>query len=300
MTAVTSLEVEGRWLRLSNLDKVLWPLAGFTKGDVIDFYTRVAPTLLPHVQERPLTLRRFPDGVDASNWFQTQCPPGRPDWLSTAPLADRRGGVYEMCLVNDLASLLWVANLAAIELHPLLARRERPDEPTVVVFDLDPGPPADVLACCEVALGLRDMLDGLGLATFPKTSGSVGLHVYVPLNTPHGFPETKGFAREIAALLTAERPDRVTDVMRRAARGGKVLVDWLQNDPTRSTLAPYSLRGTGWPTVSTPVTWEEVERALATASAELLTFEAADVLDRLERVGDLFAPVLELTQRLPA
>jgi len=299
VTAVISLDVAGRRLRLSNLDKVLWPAAGFTKRDVIDYYTRVAPTLLPHVEERALTLRRFPDGVEGTNWFQTQCPPGRPSWLPTTTLADRRGGVYEMCLVNDLPSLLWVANLAAIELHPLLGRHERPDEPTAVVFDLDPGPPADVLACCQVALRLREVLDGLGLAAFPKTSGSVGLHVYVPLNTPHGYAQTKAFAKETAARLTAEHRHRVTDVMRRSARAGKVLVDWLQNDPTRSTLAPYSLRGTGWPTVSTPVTWDELERALARGRAELLTFDAPAVVERLDRSGDLFLPVLELRQALP-
>jgi bifunctional non-homologous end joining protein LigD len=215
-------------------------------------------------------------------------------------LPHRARGSQRLCVVNDLPALVWVVNLATIELHPLLAFGDRPDEPTVVVFDLDPRPPADVADCCRVALRLRDLLADGGLASFPKTSGSVDLHVYVPLNTPCTYEETKPFARALAGFLAAEDPERVTDRMQKTLRDGKVLVDWLQNDPTRSTVAPYSLRGTAWPTVSTPVAWEEVEGAHAARRAELLTFTAESALTRLDERGDLFEPVLELTQTLPS
>ena len=299
--ARASLEVElgDRALRLSNLDKVLWPEAGFTKGQMLDFYAAVAPALLPHLAERPTTLRRFPDGVDAGSWYQIQWPRGHPAWLRSTPLPARAGGVYRFCLVNDLPSLVWAANLATIEFHPLLAHVVRPDEPQVVVFDLDPGPPADIVDCCEVAVRLRGVLEGLGLVSSAKTSGSVGLHVYVPLNTPGSYSETKAFARAVAARLSREHPDRVVEKTKKPLRAGKVLVDWPQNDATRSTVAAYSLRGTAWPTVSTPVTWDEVERALRARAPELLTFGPRDVLARLDRFGDLFRPVLEVKQTLP-
>jgi bifunctional non-homologous end joining protein LigD len=299
MTVVTALEVEGRRLRVSNPGRVLWPAAGFTKAQMIEYYVAVAPALLPHLAGRPLTLRRFPEGVEAPNWYATQCPPGRPSWLPTVTLAGRRGRTHELCVVGDLPSLVWVANLGAIELHPLLARARRPEQPTAVVFDLDPGPPADLISCCRVALRLRDALADLGLTALAKTSGSVGLHVYVPLNTPHTYAETKAFARAVAARLASEHPEEVTEAMRKSTRAGKVFVDWVQNDAARSTVAAYSLRGTGWPTVSTPVTWDEVGRALAVGKPELLTFETAAVLRRLDGVGDLFRPVEELEQALP-
>jgi bifunctional non-homologous end joining protein LigD len=296
----TEVEVEGRRFRLSNLDKVLWPEAGFTKGQMLDYYASVAPALLPHVSGRPMTLRRFPDGVEGGDWYQIQWPRGAPAWLPTREVTARRGGVWRFCVIDDLPSLLWAVNLAAIELHPFLASGERPDEPTAVVFDLDPGPPADIVDCCAVALRLRAELDELGLAAFPKTSGSVGLHAYVPLNAPHTYDDTKTFARGLARRLAAADPERVTERAQRAERAGRVLVDWLQNDPTRSTVAPYSLRGTAWPTVSAPVAWAEVEEAAAERRPELLTFDARLVLDRLDRLGDLFAPVLEVEQALPA
>ena len=293
----SALELDGRCLTVSNLDKVLWPAAGVTKGDLIGFYLEVAPAILPHLEGRPVTLRRFPDGVEGLHWYQLECR-GEPDWLPTCELRGRNG-VFRLSLLGDRSSLVWAANLATIEFHPFLARATTPGEPTFVVFDLDPGAPLDVVDCCDVALRLRAVLDGLGLTSFAKTSGSVGLHVFVPLNVPHSYAETKGFARAVTAYLVAERPDRVTDKQRKALRAGKVLVDWLQNDPMRSTVAPYSLRGTAWPTVSTPVTWDEVEQALAARRPELLTFEPHDVLARLSEVGDLFGPVLEREQRLP-
>jgi bifunctional non-homologous end joining protein LigD len=297
--ASSEIEVDGRRFAISNLDKVLWPEAGFTKGQMIDFYRRVAPALLPHLEGRPVTLRRFPDGVEGWSWYQLQWPKGHPSWLPTHPVPARTRKVWDFCLVNDVPSLLWAANLAAIELHPFLAYGDRPEAATVVVFDLDPGRPADVVDCCDVALWLRDILAGLGLVSFPKTSGSVGLHVYVPLNTAQTFDETKAFARTLAGQLAAVHASRVTDETKKSSRAGKVLVDWIQNDATRSTVTPYSLRATAWPTVSTPLTWDEVERAAAERRPELLTFEPADVLSRVERFGDLFRPVLEIEQALP-
>ena len=270
-------------LALSNATKPLWP-SGFTKGEMADYYRLVAPALLPHLRGRPTTLRRFPDGVEAGGWYQLQWPKGSPAWLPRARVRD-----FELALVEDEASLLWAANLAAIELHPLLARAAEPERPTALVFDLDPGEPADLEDACAVALLIRDELDRLGLRSCPKTSGSLGLHVYVPLNTPTSFDATKALARAVAERLP---PHRVVTTQSRARRAGKVLVDWLQNDAARSTVAPYSLRAAPYPTVSTPLTWEEVEAGAG-------YFLPGHVLDRLERVGDLFAPVLALEQRLP-
>ena len=288
---MTQLEVGGRSFAVSNLDKILWPEAGFAKRDMFDYYRAVAPVLLPHLEGRATTLRRFPDGVDAGGWYQLQWPRGAPEWLPRV-----RGRDFELAVVDDLPSLLWAANLAALELHPLLWRANRPGEPTAVVFDLDPGMPADVIDAAEVALLLRTKLAALGLESFPKTSGSVGMHVLVPLNTPASFTDTKSFARSLARSLP---PERVVTTQNRKERAGRVLVDWLQNDATRSTVAPYSLRATPFPTVSTPVEWEEVEHAAAEKRPELVMFLPRDVLARVERHGDLFAPVLELRQSLP-
>lgn len=290
---MTELEIEGRRLTLSSPERMLWPEAGFTKRRMLDYYTAVAPALLPHIEDRPLTLARFPEGVDAYGWYQTQCR-GRPEWLPT-----RRVGSQDYCVVSDLPSLLWAANRGAVELHPLLARGERTDEPSVVVFDLDPGAPADLVDCCRVALELRGVLADAGLASVPKTSGSLGLHVYVPLNTRQTYAETKPFARTIAALLAARHPDRVVDRTARSLRAGKVLVDWGQNAETKSTIAPYSLRAMRYPTVSTPLAWAEVEAVAAQGGRERLTFGPDEARARVARLGDLFLPVLELAQTLP-
>ncbi|MDQ3991382.1 MAG: non-homologous end-joining DNA ligase [Actinomycetota bacterium] len=292
------IEVEGRRVRVTTLDRVLWPDAGFTKRQMIEYYVRVAPVLLPHLARRPITLHRFPEGVEGPGWYQARCR-GRPAWMSAHVVRGRTGEAIDYCLIEDVASLVWAANLGTIELHPFLAPAERPDEPTVVAFDLDPGPPADLVDCCEVALWLREVLDGLGLEAFAKTSGAVGLHVYVPLGPGHRYDATKPFARGVARLLAERNPDRVIERMTRSLRPGKVLVDWLQNDPTRSTVAPYSLRAMAWPTVSTPVTWDEVEGAVRDRSPGTVTFQPGDVLDRIERMGDLFGPVLEIDQSLP-
>jgi bifunctional non-homologous end joining protein LigD len=282
-------------VHVSNPDKVLWPEAGFTKADLAAYYRSVAEAILPHLAGRPATLRRFPDGVEGWGWYQTNCR-SAPDWIPTADVPGRDGATFRMCLLDTTESLVWAASMGAIELHPLLARVPDLDRPTTLVFDLDPGPPADVLDCCAIALALRERLAGLGLASFPKTTGSVGLHVYVPLNTPVTYGETRRFARALADSL---KDPRVVTVQKRSARAGKVLVDWMQNDAMRSTVAPYSARAVPWPTVSTPVMWEEVGDALARRRAELLTFTTETALERVERLGDLFRPVLELEQRLP-
>ena len=264
----------------TNLDRVLWPETGFTKGDMIEYYRAVAPALLPHLAHRPLTLWRFPEGVHRPGFWQNECR-GAPEWMQTAEIRGQR-----FCVVNELDSLLWIANLGTVELHPFLFRVDAPERPTALVLDLDPGKPAGLLDAAEVALRLRETL---GVPSFPKTSGGYGLHVFAPAGDAATFAETKAAARSLAEARAAEQPGRVIVTARRADRRGKVLVDWLQNDPTRSTVAPYSLRGRPRPTVSTPVTWEEVERAVETRDLELLTFGPADVLDRLARLGDIHA-----------
>jgi bifunctional non-homologous end joining protein LigD len=291
--SATEVEVEGRTLRLTNLDKVLYPACGFTKGEVVDYYARIAPALLPHLRGHPLTLKRYPNGVDAPFFFEKRCPGHRPDWLRTA------AGEIPYCVVEDLAGLVWVANLASLELHPGLALAADAGCPTVLVFDLDPGAPADVLSCAEVALSLRDLFDHWGLACFPKTSGSKGMQVYVPLNVETTFEATKTFARAVAETLERRFPDRVTATMSKARRTGRVFVDWSQNDRVKTTISVYALRALERPTVSTPLAWDELEAALAAGDAAALRFDAAEVLARVARDGDLFAPVAELRQELP-
>lgn len=295
--------VEGRELKLTNLDKVLYPKAGFTKGEVIDYYARVALTMIPHLAGRALTLRRFPEGAEdtAKAFFEKRCPKHRPSWVKTAPvLAGPRAGTIDFCLCEDLPTLIWMAQLAALELHPSLSLAEEPERPTVLAFDLDPGAPADVLDCCRVALRLRELLAHFGVRCFPKTSGSKGLQVYVPLNGPTSYEETKPLARAVAQLLEQQTPDRVVSRMKKAERKGKVFVDWSQNHRRKTTIAAYSLRARERPTVSTPIRWEELEGALEREDSGSLVFETADVLERLERDGDPFAPVLELRQELPS
>ncbi len=299
--ARVEVEVGGRRLSLSNLDKVLYPDAGFTKAGVIDYYTRIAPAVLPHLAGRPLTLKRYPDGVDAEFFYEKQIPRHAPDWVARAPIrTTRRGRVITFTVVEELATLVWLANLADLELHTSLSRADDIATPTVVAFDLDPGEPATIVQCCEVALLMRDALDGIGLDAYPKTSGSKGMQVYLPLNTPTDYGQTAVFARGMAELLQRERSDLVVSNMRKDLRAGKVLVDWSQNSESKTTVCAYSLRARARPTVSTPLRWQEVEQAAAGGDPAALVFEAGAVLERVQRHGDLFAPVLDQRQRLPA
>jgi bifunctional non-homologous end joining protein LigD len=290
--------VEGRVLRLTNLDKVLYPKAGFTKGDMIDYYTRVAPALLPHLRGRPLTLKRYPNGVEGDYFYEKQCPAHRPDWVHTASVSTGRKSI-DFCLCEDLPTLVWLANLADIELHTSLSFADRIERPTMMVFDLDPGAPADIVQCCQVSVWLRAIFDPLGIESFAKTSGSKGLQVYVPLNTEVTYDDTKPFAKAVAELLEKQHPELVVSRMSKELRPGKVLVDWSQNDEHKTTVNVYSLRAKDRPTVSTPVSWDEVDRCLEAGDPSLLVFEHDEVLRRVEREGDLFAPVLALVQELP-
>jgi len=297
------VEVDGRELKLTNLDKVLYPEAGFTKGEMVDYYAKVAATMVPHLSGRAVTLRRFPEGVDDldSAFFEKRCPKHRPKWVKTTSVtAGPRSGKIDFCVCDGRPTLIWMAQLAAIELHPSLSLGRAPKRPTVLAFDLDPGPPADVVDCCRVALRLRDLFGHFGVECFPKTSGSKGMQVYVPLNSKKvSYDTTKPFAKAIAQLLEKQTPDLIVSKMKKVEREGKVMVDWSQNHQSKTTIAVYSLRARERPTASTPITWEEVEACAASEDAGSLVFEADAVLDRIERHGDLFAPVLELEQELP-
>ncbi len=296
------IAVGGRRLRLSNREKVLYPRAGFKKGQIVDYYAAVAPALLPHLAGRALTLKRYPDGVDRDFFYEKRCPLHRPKWVQTAAIySERERDTIDYCVVADLPTLLWVANLAAIELHPSLALAHAAQIPTMMVFDLDPGAPAGLRECCGVALLLRELFEAISLRTFVKTSGMKGLQVYVPLNTPVAYAQTKLFARTVAELIEREHPKLVTSRMKRDLRAGKVLIDWSQNDEHKTTVSVYSLRAHVRPTISTPLHWEEVERAArGRRSGDLsLSVEPARLLARIEHDGDLFGPALGLLQRLP-
>jgi bifunctional non-homologous end joining protein LigD len=292
--------VEGRTLKLSNYDKVLWPKTGFTKGQMIEYYSRIAPALLPHLHDRPLTLKRYPNGVEGQHFYEKQCPSHRPDWVETAEIK-ASSKTINFCLCNETATLVWLANLADIELHTSLSLADPIVRPTMMVFDLDPGAPeADIVQCCQVSAWLREIFDPLGLESFAKTSGSKGLQVYVPLNVPDvTYDDTKPFAKAVAELLEKQHPELVVSRMSKELRPGKVLVDWSQNDEHKTTVNVYSLRAKDRPTVSTPVSWDEVDACLEAGDAGRLVFEQDEVLRRVERDGDLFAPVLTLAQELP-
>ena len=297
----STIEVEGRQIKLSNFDKVLYPQAGFTKGQVIDYYVRIAPMLLPHLSGRPLTLKRYPEGVNGMHFYEKNCPKYRPEWIKTAKIwspGNNRFMYY--CVVEDVATLVWLANLADLELHTSLSRAPEMQRPTVIAFDLDPGAPANIVQCCQVGLWIREIFGQFGLEAFPKTSGSKGLQVYVPLNTDVTYDQTKPFARAMAQLLEERYPDQVVSDMKKALRTNKVFVDWSQNDDFKTTVCVYSLRAKDQPTVSTPVSWPEVENCLRKADPELLVFTSDQALQRAEKMGDLFAPVLKLKQKLPA
>ena len=296
----SAIEIQGRTLKLSNLEKVLYPATGFTKKDVIDYYARIAPALLPHLMGRALTRKRYPDGVEGEPFFEKNAPMHKPDWVKTAPIwSGRNRKTIQYVLANDMATLIWLANLAALELHPSLALATDIECPTVMVFDLDPGPPANIVECCQVATWLREIFEHWGLQSFPKTSGSKGMQIYVPLNTPTTFDATKLFSHALAQLLEQEHRELVVSDMKKSVRTGKVFVDWSQNDEHKTTISVYSLRAREHPTVSTPVTWDEVERTIKKKDAALLVFESSMTIARFEKMGDLFEPVLELKQKLP-
>ena len=287
--------VDGRRLKLSNWDKVLFPQTGFTKGDLIAFYARIAPAVLPHLRDRALTLKRYPNGVESEYFYEKQSPSHRPEWVATK----RIGGV-NYTLAQDRPTLVWLANLADLELHTSLSLAHAPERPTMLVFDLDPGAPASVVECCEVALVLHGLFAQLRLETFVKTSGSKGLQVYVPLGTPVGYQQTKTFARQIAELLERRMPELVVSRMTKQLRPGKVLVDWSQNDAHKTTVTVYSVRAREWPSVSTPVRWDEVASCRESAEADQLAFDTDQVLARVGQEGDLFAPMETISQELPA
>lgn len=280
-----------RDVKVSNRDKVFWPRTGFTKGQLIDYYEAVSEAMVPHLAARPITLRRWPNGVEGQTFFQKNAPKHRPDWMDTVTLGD-----VDYLRIDEPAALVWAANSAAIEIHPGLALAPRLQEPSALVLDLDPGEGSDVITCCRVALILRAYLDRLHLQAWPKTSGSKGLQLYVPLNDGTTYETTRVFAETLAHVAEAEHPDLVTSTIEKARRRRKVLIDWAQNAPSRTTVAVYSVRARDLPTVSTPVTWDEVEGATA---KEDLTFDTAAALGRLEQHGDLMAPILSVQQSLP-
>jgi bifunctional non-homologous end joining protein LigD len=296
------VEIDGRTLSLSNLDKPMYPAAGFAKGHVIDYYTRVSPALLPHLHDRPLTLKRYPDGVEGPHFYEKQCPSHRPPWVQTvaADSSRARGGKIDFCMAQDLPTLVWLANLADLELHASLATAEDYSRPTVVAFDLDPGAPATIVECAEVALELHTVFEHLGMEAFPKTSGSKGMQVYVPLNVEGvTYRDTSPFAKGIAELLERRNPKQVTSEMSKVLRKGRVFVDWSQNSRHKTTVCVYSLRALPQPTVSTPLTWDEVEAVTRSRDPDDLVFTAPEVIERVAEHGDLFAGVAELRQELP-
>ena len=291
------VEVGNRKLSLSNLEKLMYPDTGFTKAQVIDYYVRVAPAMLPHIGDRGVTLVRWPDGVEGQSFFSKRCVDHRPDWVPVAlGPGHSNGEPIHYCQLDEVAALAWTANLAALEIHAPMARVDDVDAPTMVVFDLDPGPGTTIIECAQVALDINDLLGQLNLKAWAKTSGSKGMQLYLPLNTPHAHEHASGFALALAQLLEKRNPDRVVSKMAKALRPGKVFIDWSQNSRHKTTIAPYSLRAKSEPTVSTPVSWEEVATC---AEGETLRFVAADVLDRIEVHGDLFAEVVTMEQRLP-
>jgi bifunctional non-homologous end joining protein LigD len=294
------IEVQGKQLKLSNLQKILYPATGFTKKQVIDYYVRIAPAIIPHLAGRALTMKRYPDGVDGQFFYEKNAPKHRPEWVNTVPVwSHGNNRTMDYVEVSELPTLIWLANLAALELHPSLALAKNGECPTMMVFDLDPGPPANIVQCCQVGMWLREIFEHFGLQSLPKTSGSKGLQIYVPLNTPTKYDVTKPFAHALAQLLEGDHPQHVVSDMKKEIRTGKVFVDWSQNDEHKTTVAVYSLRARERPTVSTPVSWEEVEHALKKKNANLLVFEAPQVVARFDKMGDLFEPVLELKQKLP-
>jgi bifunctional non-homologous end joining protein LigD len=293
------LEADGRRVRVTTLDRVMFATSRTTKAELLEYYIRIGPTMLAHLADRQLHMHRYPEGVDGPRFWQKACPEHRPDWVSTAAVWSRDKNAYiEYCVVNELASLLWAVNLGSIELHTSLHRCEDLQRPTAIAFDLDPGPGASILHCCEVGLRLREGFEALSLQAYPKTSGSKGLQVFLPLNTDVTYDATKPAARRIAEIFEDQTPDAVVARMARAARQGRVLIDWSQNTQHKSMVCAYSVRAKQRPTVSTPMTWQEIESAVDSGRSDALVFEMGDVVERVRELGDLFAPVLSRRQTL--
>jgi bifunctional non-homologous end joining protein LigD len=300
MSNRAELIVGGQTLSVSNLDKILYPKAGFTKGQVIDYYIRIADALLPHLKDRPLTMKRYPNGVENEFFYEKNCPSHRPKWVKTAKVwSEGNNRMMDYCLAQDLPTLVWAANLADLELHTSLSRKNAVERPTMMVFDLDPGAPADIVQCCQVGIWLRDILQEMKLQSWAKTSGSKGLQLYVPLNTAVTYDETKALSHALAEYLEREHSNLVVSKMSKALRKGKIFVDWSQNDEHKTTICVYSLRAKEEPTVSTPVTWEEVETTLKKKDAKRLVFRCEKTLQRVEKMGDLFEEVETRKQKLP-
>ena len=297
----TQIDVAGRKLKIGNLDKTFYAATGFTKGQMLDYYIRIAPLLLPHLTNRPLTMKRYPNGAQGKFFYQKECPVHRPSWVKTIPVwSGGNNRNINFCNANDLPTLVWAVNLAALELHTSLSLAPAINQPSLLVFDLDPGPPATIIECAQVGLLLKDYFDKQKLQSFPKTSGSKGLQVYVPLNTPVNYDITKNYARILANRFQEKFPNQIVANMKKALRPGKVFIDWSQNDEHKTTVCVYSLRAKEHPTVSTPVTWNEVVTVVDKKNPDLLSFEATQVLERTAKLGDLFSPVLTLKQKLPA
>lgn len=290
------VELDGQRLKLTNLEKVLYPETGFTKAEVIDYYARVAPVMLPHIAGRGITLKRFPDGVEGGSFFEKRCASHRPEFVGTIDGPGDRGGAIGYCNLDSIPALAWAGNMAALEIHAPMALGADIESPQLCVFDLDPGEPATIVECARVGLELRDVLAGIGLDCVAKTSGSKGMQLYVPLNSPHTHDHTSEFAHAVARVLEKHRPDDVTSVMAKVQRPGKVFIDWSQNSRHKTTVAAYSLRAKPHPTVSTPVSWDEVSDC---ADGQPLSFTAPEVLDRVADLGDLFAPCATQVQELP-
>src|SRR4051812_31734220 len=298
--SATTLKIGKTTVNLSNLEKVLYPEVGFTKGQVVEYYLKLSSVIVPHVKNRPLTLKRYPNGVDGMMFYEKRCPPHAPEWIKKVTVTSRReDGKLTYCVIDSPASLVWVANLASLELHTLLFRAEKLYQPTWMVFDFDPGEPAGILECIPIALRVRDMLEGVGLKSFIKTSGGKGLHMVVPLNTTVTFDQTKSFSNAIARMMEKDDPAHVISVMKKELRKGKIFIDWSQNDEHKTTGAVYSLRARSEPTVSTPLEWDELLVAQKKKDPDRLKFLPNDVIKRVDKFGDLFEPVLKLKQKLP-
>lgn len=294
------IESQGRSLALTNLEKELYPACAFTKADVLEYYRRMAAFILPHLHDRALTMKRYPAGVDKPFFFEKRCPVHRPPWVKTAELQRSGGEPMTVCLINDREALLWVANLASLELHVPLARAASPETPDALVFDLDPGAPANILDCAKVALLLCELLSRLGLASSVKSSGQKGLHVFVPLNDPAAtFTATRQFSRTVAVILEKNYPELVTAKMAKTARSGRVFINWEQNDASKTMICVYSLRAREMPFVSCPLGWQELEELAMMGDPEKLQILPAEAVRRVEEMGDLFGEVLVTQQKLP-